>query len=119
MAICQGCRPSGSSKQRIALDERAKRANQALTTITIMVLELRPPASPTWAGLLQLWPTVVSYIVSHVFVAIIWMNHHYLMTYVTTPSLKLIWPNFGHLFCVSFLPFATAWLPRPGSPRYR
>jgi uncharacterized membrane protein len=78
--------------------------------ITIMVLELRPPEAPTWAGLVQLWPTVVSYVVSYAFVAIIWMNHHYLMTYITTPSLKLIWLNFGHLFCVSFLPFATAWL---------
>jgi uncharacterized membrane protein len=78
--------------------------------ITIMVLELRPPASPTWIGLLHLWPTVVSYVVSYAFVAIIWMNHHYLMTYITAPSLKLIWLNFGHLFCVSFLPFATAWL---------
>ncbi|HVX07663.1 TMEM175 family protein [Humibacter sp.] len=78
--------------------------------ITIMVLELRPPAEPTWAGFLDLWPTVVSYVVSYAFVAIIWMNHHYLMTYITTPSLKLLWLNFGHLFCVSFLPFATAWL---------
>jgi uncharacterized membrane protein len=78
--------------------------------ITIMALELRPPTSPTWAGLLGLWPTVVSYVVSYAFVAIIWMNHHYLMTFITTPSLRLIWLNFGHLFCVSFLPFATAWL---------
>ncbi|WP_460530330.1 TMEM175 family protein [Humibacter ginsengiterrae] len=80
--------------------------------ITIMALELRPPVSPTWSGLLQLWPTVVSYIVSYAFIAIIWMNHHYLMSFITTPSLKLIWLNFGHLFCVSFLPFATAWLAR-------
>jgi uncharacterized membrane protein len=78
--------------------------------ITIMVLELRPPASPHFVALLALWPTVVSYIVSYAFVAIIWINHHYLMGYIADPSLRLIWLNFGHLFFVSLLPFSTAWL---------
>jgi uncharacterized membrane protein len=80
--------------------------------ITIMVLELRPPASPTFAALLALWPTVVSYVVSYVFIAIIWINHHYLMGYVKAPTLRLIWLNFGHLFFVSLLPFTTAWIAR-------
>jgi uncharacterized membrane protein len=80
--------------------------------ITIMVLELRPPESPTFAALLALWPTVISYVVSYVFIAIIWINHHYLMGYVKTPTLRLVWVNFGHLFFVSLLPFATAWIAR-------
>jgi hypothetical protein len=37
--------------------------------ITIMVLELNPPDHPTFAALLPLWPTVVSYVVSYLFVA--------------------------------------------------
>lgn len=78
--------------------------------ITIMVLELRPPPSPTFSGLLDLWPTIVTYLVSYVFIAIIWINHHYLMGYVRTPTLRLVWLNFGHLFFVSLLPFATAWI---------
>jgi uncharacterized membrane protein len=78
--------------------------------ITIMVLELRPPASPTFAALLALWPTFISYVVSYVFIAIIWINHHYLMGYVKAPTLRLVWINFGHLFFVSLLPFATAWI---------
>jgi uncharacterized membrane protein len=41
---------------------------------------------------------MVSYIVSYVFVAIIWINHHYLMSYLTVPSLRIVWFNFGHLF---------------------
>lgn len=78
--------------------------------ITIMVLQLRPPATPTLGALLPLWPTAVSYIVSYAFVAIIWINHHYLMGYIGVPSLRLVWLNLGHLFCVSLLPFATSWL---------
>jgi uncharacterized membrane protein len=80
--------------------------------ITIMVLELRPPSSAHLSAILALWPTAISYIVSYVFVAIIWINHHYLMGYIAVPSLKLIWLNFGHLFFVSLLPFSTAWMAR-------
>ncbi len=43
--------------------------------ITIMVLELRPPEAPTLEALLQLWPTVISYVVSYIFIANIWVNH--------------------------------------------
>ena len=49
---------------------------------------------------------------SYLFIAIIWINHHYLMRFVGTPTLGLIWINFVHLFMVSLLPFATAWIAR-------
>ena len=76
------------------------------------MLELDPPAHPTFAALLSLWPTGVSYVVSYLFVAIIWINHHYLWRFVGPPTLGLIWINFVHLFMVSLLPFATAWIAR-------
>jgi uncharacterized membrane protein len=50
--------------------------------------------------------------VSYLFIAIIWINHHYLMRFVGAPALGLIWINFVHLFMVSLLPFATAWIAR-------
>jgi uncharacterized membrane protein len=59
-----------------------------------------------------LWPTAVSYAVSYLFIAIIWINHHYLMRLVGPPTASLIWINFVHLFMVSLLPFATAWVAR-------
>ncbi len=34
------------------------------------------------------------------------------MRLVGTPTLRLIWINFAHLFLVSLLPFATAWVAR-------
>ena len=80
--------------------------------ITITVLELRPPPSARIGALLGLWPMVVSYIVSYLFVAIIWINHHFLMGYVRQTTLCVIWLNFIHLFFVSLLPFATAWIAR-------
>src|SRR5204863_4955120 len=80
--------------------------------VTIMVLELRAPEEPAFSALWPLWPTAISYAVSYLFIAIIWINHHYLMRFVGPPTLGLIWINFAHLFMVSFLPFATAWVAR-------
>jgi uncharacterized membrane protein len=78
--------------------------------VTIMVLELKAPEEAAFSALWPLWPTAVSYVVSYLFIAIIWINHHYLMRFVGAPTLGLIWINFIHLFTVSLLPFATAWV---------
>jgi len=80
--------------------------------VTVMVLELRAPDEPAFSALWPLWPTAISYAVSYLFIAIIWINHHYLMRFVCPPTLRLIWINFVHLFMVSLLPFATAWIAR-------
>jgi uncharacterized membrane protein len=80
--------------------------------MTVMVLELRAPDRASFSALLPLWPTAISYVVSYLFIAIIWTNHHYLMRFVGSPTLRLIWINFAHLFMVSLVPFATAWVAR-------
>ena len=78
--------------------------------ITVLVLELRPPAQPTFAALLALWPTWLSYAVSYLFIAIVWANHHYLMRYAGEATPRLLWFNFAHLFSMSLLPLSTAWM---------
>ena len=78
--------------------------------ITVLVLDLRPPEFPTFESLLSLWPTWLSYLVSYLFIAIVWINHHHLMRYATEATTNLVWFNFAHLFSVSLLPFATAWM---------
>jgi uncharacterized membrane protein len=78
--------------------------------ITVLVLELRPPERPTFAALLELWHTWLSYAVSYLFIAIVWVNHHHLLRYATTVSPRLVWSNFAHLFSVSLLPLSTAWM---------
>jgi len=80
--------------------------------VTIMVLELKAPDQPTLSALWPLWPTAISYALSFLFIAIIWINHYYLWRFVGAPTLGLIWINFGHLFVVSLVPFATAWVAR-------
>lgn len=80
--------------------------------VTIMVLELKAPDGSAFSDLWPLWPTAISYVVSYLFIAVIWINHHHLMRFVASPTLRLIWVNFIHLFMVSLLPFATAWVAR-------
>lgn len=78
--------------------------------ITVLVLELRPPELPTFKALLLLWPTWLSYAVSYLFIAIVWVNHHHLFHYATEATPRLMWFNFAHLFSVSLLPLSTAWM---------
>src|SRR6185437_7633752 len=80
--------------------------------ITIMVLELHPPEEASFTALLPLWPTTISYAVSYLFIAIIWLNHHHLLRFVHHTTSGLIWVNFAHLFGISLVPFATAWIAR-------
>jgi uncharacterized membrane protein len=78
--------------------------------ITVLVLELRPPELASFAALLALWPTWLSYAVSYVFIAIVWTNHHYLFRYAEEVTPQLLWFNFAHLFSMSLLPLSTAWM---------
>src|SRR5215472_11215273 len=78
--------------------------------ITIMVLDMRPPAQGRLSALLSLWPTALSYAVSYLFLAIIWINHHRLLLFAHAATAKLIWWNFAHLFMTSLIPFSTAWI---------
>jgi uncharacterized membrane protein len=80
--------------------------------ITIMVLELKAPEQATFSALLPLWPTAISYAVSYLFIAIIWLNHHHLLRFVHHVTPALIWVNFAHLFAVSLVPFTTTWIAR-------
>jgi uncharacterized membrane protein len=80
--------------------------------ITIMVLDLKPPEEATLTALLPLWPTALSYAVSYLFIAIIWVNHHHLIGFTHEATPQLIWWNFAHLFMISLVPATTAWMAR-------
>ncbi len=78
--------------------------------ITILVLELKPPTAPIFSALLPLWPTGLSYVVSYLFIAIVWVNHHHLFSYAREATPRLVWSNFAHLFSVSLIPITTEWI---------
>src|SRR5439155_25259146 len=82
--------------------------------IAIMVLELRPPAGAGWADLRPLWPNVLAYLLSFVYLGIYWNNHHHLLHLVDRIGGGIMWANLHLLFWLSLVPFSTAWLGEHG-----
>ncbi len=78
--------------------------------ITIMVLELRPPAGADLAALLPLIPIFLSYVLSFIFLGIYWNNHHHLFQVVQQVNGRVLWANLHLLFWLSLISFATAWM---------
>ncbi len=78
--------------------------------ITIMVLELKAPESADWSALSKLLPTFLSYVLSFVYIAIYWNNHHHLLAACERVSGAVLWANMHLLFWLSLIPFTTAWL---------
>jgi len=78
--------------------------------ITIMVLEMKAPHSPTWEALRELWPVLLSYILSFVYVGIYWNNHHHMLHATERVNGRAMWANLHLLFWVSLFPFVTAWM---------
>jgi uncharacterized membrane protein len=77
---------------------------------TIMVLQLTAPRGAELASLLPLAPIFLSYLLSFVYLAIYWTNHHHLLQAVERVDGRILWANMHLLFWLSLVPFATAWL---------
>jgi len=78
--------------------------------ITIMVLELRLPDGSTFASLRTVWPSLLAYVLSFVYIAIYWVNHHHLLKTVDHVTGGILWANLDLLFWLSLLPFVTRWM---------
>ncbi len=78
--------------------------------ITIMVLDLKVPASADPGALRPLIPVFLSYVLSFVFVGMYWSNHHHLLQAVHHVDGRILWANLHLLFWLSLTPFVTAWM---------
>jgi len=56
------------------------------------------------------WPSLFIYVLSFVFIAIYWNNHHHLLRATTRISGAVMWANMLLLFCLSLIPVVTEWL---------
>jgi uncharacterized membrane protein len=78
--------------------------------ITIMVLELKVPHGADWTALRGVAPNFVAYVLSFVYLAIYWNNHHHLLHTVTRVDGLILWANSHLLFWLSLVPAATSWM---------
>lgn len=78
--------------------------------ITIMVLELKVPHSPDLDALRPLLPTFLTYVLSFLYLAIYWNNHHHMLHTVQHVTGSILWANLHLLFWLSLFPFVTGWM---------
>ena len=78
--------------------------------ITIMVLELRVPQGADWHALSTVAPAFSTYVLSFIYLAIYWNNHHHLLHTAARVDGLILWANAHLLFWLSLVPAATAWM---------
>lgn len=78
--------------------------------ITIMVLELKVPHGTEWRDLAPVLPYFLSYILSFIYIAIYWNNHHHMLHTVKQVKGSILWANMHLLFWLSLVPFTTGWM---------
>ncbi len=78
--------------------------------LTIMVLELKVPHGNDWASLRPVFPVLLSYVLSFIYVGIYWNNHHHMLHMTSRVNGKILWANLHLLFWLSLVPFTTGWM---------
>jgi len=78
--------------------------------ITIMVLGFKVPHGFELVDLKPLIPKFLSYILSFIYLAIYWNNHHHMMHTVKRVTGGILWANLHLLFWLSLIPFITDWM---------
>jgi uncharacterized membrane protein len=79
-------------------------------TITLLILEIRPPSDDRnlLHGLLALWPSYLAYAVTFLFIGQVWVNHHVMFDHIRAADRTVLLLNTLLLMVVAFLPFATS-----------
>jgi uncharacterized membrane protein len=79
---------------------------------TLLVLELKPPPPnlPFWHGLASQWPGFAGFLLSFLFIGIMWINHHRLFTHVRRSDDMLMLSNLLLLLGVVWIPYPTSLL---------
>ena len=77
---------------------------------TLLVLELKPPAAnvPFWQGIVSQWPGFASFLLSFMFIGIMWINHHRMFTHVRRADDSLMVTNLLLLLGVVWIPYPTS-----------
>jgi uncharacterized membrane protein len=79
-------------------------------TITLLVLEIRPPTDDRnlLHGLVALWPSYLAYALTFLFIGQVWANHHVMFDHIRAADRLVLLLNTLLLMVVAFLPFATS-----------
>jgi uncharacterized membrane protein len=115
-SLAIGRAPAGNAKPETATVQRDVVRVAAFSdgvfaiTITLLVLEIRPPTDDRnlLHGLVALWPSYVAYVVTFLFIGQVWANHHVMFDHIRAADRVVLLLNTVLLMVVAFLPFATS-----------
>jgi uncharacterized membrane protein len=78
--------------------------------ITIMVLEMKVPHGESIGALIPLVPVFLTYVLSFIYLAIYWNNHHHMLHATQRVTGAVLWANLHLMFWLSLIPFVTGWM---------
>ena len=82
--------------------------------MTIMVLDLRVPASSDWQAVRPIMPLIATYALAYVNIGIFWTNHHHMLATATRVNGRALWANLFLLFWLTLMPFVIRWMSVAG-----
>ena len=82
--------------------------------MTIMVLDLRVPATPAWQAIQPVIPLLVAYAMAFMNIGIFWTNHHHMLATASRVNGPALWANLFLLFWLTLMPFVIRWIGLAG-----
>ena len=82
--------------------------------MTIMVLDLRVPATPAWQAIQPALPLLVAYALAFINIGIFWANHHHMLATASRVNGRALWANLFLLFWLTLMPFVIRWIGLAG-----
>jgi uncharacterized membrane protein len=76
--------------------------------ITIMVFDIKAPSDSSWVGFAEIAPSILTYVMSFLYLGIYWNNHHHMLQVTDRISGTVLWANTHLLFWLTLLPPSTA-----------
>lgn len=84
--------------------------------VTLLVLEVPIPELSAvdladgrlLEHLIEIWPKILSYVISFLIIGIFWVGHHIMFSYIRKVDRKLLYLNILLLMVISFIPFPAA-----------
>ena len=78
--------------------------------MTVMVLELKAPEGASLGALKPVYPQLLAYVLSFMYVGIYWNNHHHMLHASEHVNGRVLWANLHLLFWLTLIPFVTLWV---------
>lgn len=96
--------------------ERLKAFTDAVLAIdiTIMVLDLRVPATDAWEEIEPVIPLLAAYTLAFINIGIFWTNHHHMLAAARRANGRALWANLFLLYWLTLIPFVIRWIGLAG-----